>query len=71
MKKQINEVSSAGILTATDSEPDFGNWLGKGKVRKLGAEMKRESQMLGFVTEGTYKQSFHKQMIYGVENLRN
>lgn len=43
MKKQINEVSSAGISTATDSEPDFGNWLAGGKVRKLGAEMKGES----------------------------
>ena len=43
MKKQINEVSSGDISTATDSEPDFGNWLAGGKVRKLGAEMKGES----------------------------
>ena len=38
MDKHINEVTSAGISTATDSEPDFGNWLGAGKIRKLGAE---------------------------------
>ena len=37
--KRIHEVTSAGISTATDSEPDFGNWLGAGKIRKLGAEM--------------------------------
>ena len=39
MDKRINEVTSAGISTATDSEPDFGNWLAAGKIRKLGAEM--------------------------------
>ena len=39
MEKHINEVSSAGISATTDGEPDFGNWLGAGKIRKLGAEM--------------------------------
>ena len=43
MDKFINEVSSAGISTATDDEPDFGNWLGAGKVRKLGAELNGRS----------------------------
>jgi hypothetical protein len=38
-QQHIKEASSAGISTATDSEPDFGNWLAAGKVRKLGAEM--------------------------------
>ena len=39
MKKHVNEVSSVGISASTDTEPDFGNWLGAGKIRKLGAEM--------------------------------
>jgi hypothetical protein len=39
VKKQLQESSSVGISTASDSEPDFGNWLGAGKIRKLGAEM--------------------------------
>ncbi len=43
MKQHIKEVSSAGFSTATDDEPDFGNWLGAGKVRKLGAEMSGRS----------------------------
>ena len=45
MDKFINEVSSAGISTATDDEPDFGNWLGAGKVRKLGAELNGRSDV--------------------------
>ena len=39
VKKHINEASSVGISASTDTEPDFGNWLGAGKIRKLGAEM--------------------------------
>ena len=43
MSKCINEVTSAGISTATDSEPDFGNFLAGGKIRKLGSEMNGQS----------------------------
>ena len=38
MKKLVNEISGADISTPGDSEPDFGNYLAAGKVRKLGAE---------------------------------
>jgi len=43
VSKCINEVTSAGISTATDSEPDFGNFLAGGKIRKLGSEMNGQS----------------------------
>ena len=39
MKKLVNELSGVAPSAATDTEPDFGNWLGAGKLRKLGAEM--------------------------------
>lgn len=39
MNKNINEASSVGISSATDTEPDFGNWLAGGRVRELGKEM--------------------------------
>ncbi len=39
MKKLVNEVSGIATSAASDTEPDFGNWLGAGKIRKLGAEM--------------------------------
>ncbi len=54
MKKHIKEVSSAGISTATDSEPDFGNWLAGGRVRELGSEMNGESDV--WFRTGGYKQ---------------
>ena len=43
MDKLVNEVSSVGISAATDTEPDFGNFLAAGKIRKLGAEMNGKS----------------------------
>ena len=39
MKKLVHELSGVAPSAATDTEPDFGNWLGAGKLRKLGAEM--------------------------------
>tara|TARA_B100001093_G_scaffold184484_1_gene177132 strand:- start:1621 stop:2046 length:426 start_codon:yes stop_codon:yes gene_type:complete len=54
VKKHIKEVSSAGISTATDSEPDFGNWLAGGRVRELGSEMNGESDV--WFRTGGYKQ---------------
>ena len=39
MKKLVNESSSVTVGSPSDTEPDFGNWLSGGKVRKLGAEM--------------------------------
>lgn len=54
MDKNINEVSSAGISTATDTEPDFGNWLAGGRVRELGSEMNGESDV--WFRTGGYKQ---------------
>lgn len=54
MKQHIQEVSSAGISTATDSEPDFGNWLAGGRVRELGSEMNGESDV--WFRTGGYKQ---------------
>ena len=43
MSKLVNEVSSAGISAASDTEPDFGNWLAGGRVRELGSEMNGKS----------------------------
>lgn len=43
MNQYINELTSAGISTATDSEPDFGNFLAGGKIRKLGSELRGKS----------------------------
>jgi hypothetical protein len=53
--KHINEVTSAGISTATDSEPDFGNFLAGGKIRKLGSELKGRSD--AWFTTGGYSQT--------------
>ena len=39
MTNSLNEASSSGISAKSDTEPDFGNWLGSGNIRKLGAEM--------------------------------
>ena len=55
MKKLVNEVSSAGISAATDTEPDFGNWLAGGKVRKLGAEMSGKAD--AWFLNGGYEQT--------------
>ena len=55
MSKFINEVTTAGISTATDSEPDFGNFLAGGKIRKLGSEMKGKSDV--WYTRGGYEQT--------------
>ena len=55
MSKFINEVTTAGISTATDSEPDFGNFLAGGKIRKLGSEMKGKSDV--WYTQGGYEQT--------------
>lgn len=55
MKKHINEVSSAGISAATDTEPDFGNWLAGGRVRELGTEMDGESD--AWFKNGGYTQT--------------
>ena len=55
MKKHIKEVSSAGISTATDSEPDFGNWLAGGKIRKLGSELNGTSD--AWFKNGGYSQT--------------
>jgi hypothetical protein len=43
VNKHLNEVSSAGISTTTDSEPDFGNFLAGGKIRKLSSELRGKS----------------------------
>tara|TARA_B100002019_G_scaffold233269_1_gene207249 strand:+ start:2011 stop:2439 length:429 start_codon:yes stop_codon:yes gene_type:complete len=59
VKKHIKEVSSAGISTATDSEPDFGNWLAGGRVRELGSEMNGESDVW-FRTGGYTQTDFPK-----------
>jgi len=53
--KLINEVTSAGISTATDSEPDFGNFLAGGKIRKLGSELRGRSD--AWFTNGGYTQT--------------
>lgn len=55
MGKLINEVTSAGISTATDSEPDFGNFLAGGKIRKLGSELRGRSD--AWFTNGGYTQT--------------
>ena len=55
MAKLINEVTSAGISTATDSEPDFGNFLAGGKIRKLGSELRGRSD--AWFTNGGYTQT--------------
>ncbi len=55
MDKLINEVTSAGISTATDSEPDFGNFLAGGKIRKLGSELRGRSD--AWFTNGGYTQT--------------
>lgn len=55
MKKHINEVSSAGISASTDTEPDFGNFLAAGKIRKLGAEMTGKSD--AWFQNGGYTQT--------------
>lgn len=55
MDKRINEVTSAGVSTATDSEPDFGNWLAAGKYRKLGSEMNGRSDK--WFRDGGYTQT--------------
>lgn len=55
MAKLINEVTSAGISTATDSEPDFGNFLAGGKIRKLGSELRGRSD--AWFTTGGYTQT--------------
>ena len=52
--KHLIEVSSAGISSATDTEPDFGNWLAGGRVRELGSEMNGESDV--WFRTGGYKQ---------------
>tara|TARA_B100001093_G_scaffold31792_1_gene27462 strand:+ start:274 stop:699 length:426 start_codon:yes stop_codon:yes gene_type:complete len=54
VNKNINEISSAGISSATDTEPDFGNWLAGGRVRELGVEM--DSQSDKWFRTGGYKQ---------------
>ena len=55
MNKSINEVATAGISTATDSEPDFGNFLAGGKIRKLGSELRGRSD--AWFTNGGYTQT--------------
>ncbi len=55
MNKSINEVATAGISTATDSEPDFGNFLAGGKIRKLGSELRGRSD--AWFTGGGYTQT--------------
>lgn len=55
MDKRINEVTSAGVSTATDSEPDFGNFLAGGKIRKLGSELRGRSD--AWFTNGGYTQT--------------
>ena len=70
MKKHIKEVSSAGISTTSDGEPDFGNWLGAGKIRKLGAEMSGDADKW-FRTGGYIQTEFPQPMIYGVVSLMN
>ena len=55
MKKFVNELSSAGISATTDTEPDFGNWLAGGKVRKLGAEMSGKAD--AWFLNGGYEQT--------------
>tara|TARA_B100002019_G_C21219494_1_gene573892 strand:+ start:84 stop:488 length:405 start_codon:yes stop_codon:yes gene_type:complete len=51
----INEVTSSAISTATDSEPDFGNFLAGGKIRKLGSELRGRSD--AWFTNGGYTQT--------------
>tara|TARA_A100001037_G_scaffold244817_1_gene225812 strand:+ start:5465 stop:5884 length:420 start_codon:yes stop_codon:yes gene_type:complete len=51
----INEVSSAGVSSSTDTEPDFGNFLSAGKVRKLGVE--RAGYADAWFTSGGYEQT--------------
>ena len=66
----INEVTSSAISTATDSEPDFGNFLAGGKIRKLGSELRGRSD--AWFTNGGYTQTqFPQQMISGVGSLMN
>ena len=55
MKKHIKEVSSAGISASSDTEPDFGNYLAGGKIRKLGAELSGESD--AWFSNGGYTQT--------------
>lgn len=55
MNKFINEVATAGISTATDSEPDFGNFLAGGKIRKLSSELRGRSD--AWFTNGGYTQT--------------
>lgn len=55
MKKHVNEASSVGISASTDTEPDFGNWLGAGKIRKLGAELNGRAD--AWFTNGGYTQT--------------
>ena len=55
MAKLINEVSGADVSSSTDTEPDFGNWLGAGKIRKLGAEMSDRSD--AWFRNGGYTQT--------------
>ena len=64
MKKHIKEVSSAGISTTSDGEPDFGNWLGAGKIRKLGAEMSGDADKW-FRTGGYIQTEFRVDDIWG------
>ena len=55
MKKLVNELSGVAPSAATDTEPDFGNWLGAGKLRKLGAEMSGRADL--WYRSGGYTQT--------------
>jgi len=55
VKELVNEVSSVTVGASSDTEPDFGNWLGAGKVRKLGAEMSGKAD--AWFLNGGYEQT--------------
>tara|TARA_B100000242_G_C42880876_1_gene408722 strand:+ start:217 stop:645 length:429 start_codon:yes stop_codon:yes gene_type:complete len=55
VKNHLNEVASVGSSTATDTEPDFGNWLAGGRVRELGSEMDGQSD--AWYRNGGYTQT--------------
>ena len=55
MKNHLHEVASVGTSTATDTEPDFGNWLAGGRVRELGSEMDGQSD--AWYRNGGYTQT--------------
>lgn len=53
--KLITEVSGVTSGASSDTEPDFGNFLGAGKVRKLGAEMSGKAD--AWFANGGYTQT--------------